>query len=615
MFRGNSELSDKQKKGKLRGWAAAIGLLLVLIEVILTGLFVYKLIELDMLPMNYLITIIVILAVLFLYNLISQFTSAHILGKILAIIMSGVLLFLYLFASKFVDVLNKVSETGVNVDVVDVCVLATDRAITIDDCAAYTFGHYSAAENANITAAFQDIREDTGSSVNTVDYNSWGALVDALYENTEIQAVVINDSMLNIITQERSDFLDKIRIVKTYKYSRQVSVGNSNVNVKNDSFIIYVSGISSEDGADSKLANNALSDVNILAVVNPNTRQILLVTTPRDSYIPITNNNGYTGFDKLTHAGIYGIEQSIAALQNLYGIKINYYVKINFTGAIDVVDALGGITINSEVEFTNGDEAAPIAYHFVVGDNECDGAKTIAFTRERLAFLNGDFQRGRNQAAAIKAIINKATSTAILTRYSAVLDAVSDSFLTNIPNTAISELVKAQLADSTPWNIQTFSIGGGTDTCYLEVTNLYNGSVVKPSYEDINIAIKLMESVQQGNVFDLDEYVAELKSEPSQLNAVTEPVYPTQAYQSTTAAEEETTTATTEPTTQASTESATKNTNATTKANGSTSSTTKSGQTNGSSTKATTKANTNNGETATTKSSSTKATTAAASDD
>jgi LCP family protein required for cell wall assembly len=610
MFRGNSELSDKQKKGKLRGWAAAIGLLLVLIEVILTGLFIYKLIELDMLPMNYLIAIIVILAVLFLYNLISQFTSAHILGKILAIIMSGVLLFLYLFASKFVDVLNKVSETGVNVDVVDVCVLATDRAITIDDCASYTFGHNSSADNANVTAAFEDIRGDVGASVNAVDYNSWGALVDALYENTEIQAVVINDSMLNIITQERSDFLDKIRIVKTYKYSRQVSVGNSNVNVKNDSFIIYVSGISSEDGADSKLANNALSDVNILAVVNPNTRQILLVTTPRDSYIPITNNNGYTGFDKLTHAGIYGIEQSIAALQNLYGVKINYYVKINFTGAIDVVDALGGITINSEVEFTNGDEAAPIAYHFVVGDNECDGAKTIAFTRERLAFLNGDFQRGRNQAAAIKAIINKATSTAILTRYSAVLDAVSDSFLTNIPNTAISELVKAQLADSTPWNIQTFSIGGGTDTCYLEVTNLYNGSVVKPSYEDINIAIKLMESVQQGNVFDLDEYVAELKSEPSQLNAVTEPVYPTQAYQPTTA-EEETTTAATEPTTQASTESATKNTKATTKANGATSSTTKAGQT----TSATTKSSANEDEDATTKSSSAKATTKADTDD
>jgi hypothetical protein len=227
-----------------------------------------------------------------------------------------------------------------------------------------------------------------------------------------------------------------------------------------------------------------------------------------------------------------------------------------------------------------------------------------------MAFLNGDFQRGRNQAAAIKAIINKATSTAILTKYSAVLDAVSDSFLTNIPNTAISELVKAQLADSTPWNIQTFSIGGGTDTCYLEVTNLYNGSVVKPSYEDINIAIKLMESVQQGNVFDLDEYVAELKSEPSQLNAVTEPVYPTQAYQPTTA-EEETTTAATEPTTQASTESATKNTKATTKANGATSSTTKAGQT----TSATTKSSANEDEDATTKSSSAKATTKADTDD
>ena len=133
-----------------------------------------------------------------------------------------------------------------------------------------------------------------------------------------------------------------------------------------------------------------------------------------------------------------------------------------------------------------------------------------------MAFANGDFQRGRNQAAAISAIIDKATSPAILTKYSAVLDAVSDSFLTNIPNSAITDLVKSQLSDSTPWNIQMFSISGTTGTRYLQVTNLYNASIVNPNYDDVNIAIKLMSRIMNDEIFDMDEYVEELRAENNQ---------------------------------------------------------------------------------------------------
>lgn len=517
MFKKKSSLSDKQRKQKRRGWAASLGLLLVLIEAVLTGLLLYQIFILNILPMNYLIAVISVLVVIFLYNLISQFTSAHIIGKFLSVILSCIILFVYLVAAKFNSVIDKVSEPEVNVDVINVCVLASDTAGNIEDCMSYSFGYNSSIGNPNITASFEDIKKDVGISVNTKEYTTWAALVNALYDNSEINAIVLSDSMTNIILQEFEDFESKIKIVKSYRYTKQVEVVKSNVNVKKDPFVIYVSGISSNDGADSTLASYALSDVNILAVVNPETRQILLLTTPRDSYIEISNNNGYTGFDKLTHAGVYGIEQSINALQNLYGVDIDYYVKINFTGAMNVVDALGGITINSEVEFTNGEEAAPVSYHFVVGENECDGLKTIAFTRERMAFANGDFQRGRNQAAAISAIIDKATSPAIITKYSAVLDAVSDSFLTNIPNSAISELVKSQLSDSTPWNIQTFSIGGTTGTRYLQVTNLYNASIVMPDYDDVNIAIKLISRILNDETYNLDEYVEQLRNESDSL--------------------------------------------------------------------------------------------------
>ena len=165
-------------------------------------------------------------------------------------------------------------------------------------------------------------------------------------------------------------------------------------------------------------------------------------------------------------------------------------------------------TLEAEIEFTNGWEAAPVSYHFVQGANECDGEKAIAFARERKAFAAGDFQRGRNQTAVIKGIIQKATSPAILTRYSAVMDTVSDMFLTNIPSSAISDLVKLQLSNSTPWNIQTYSISGKTDEYrHLEVSNVYGASIVLPYEEDISTATKLMNKVIAGETFDVDTYL------------------------------------------------------------------------------------------------------------
>ncbi len=516
LFKSKDTLSKKERRRKRRAWATLIGLIIVFIQIILSVLFLLKVFKLDILPMKYLIMLNIVLVLLFLYDFTSQFTRAHIFGKIISVVLSGVILFTYLFAAKLDAVFTKLEEPDVNVDIVDVCVLANDRASTINDLTNYSFAYNSASSNGNVLLAFDDIKNDTGKKITPTEYTTWSELIDAFYANRTVQAIVINDSMRNIISQEYEDFEDEIKIIKSYQYKELVNVDKSNVNVKKDPFVIYVSGISSEDGADTKLSSYALSDVNILAVINPNTKQVLLVTTPRDSYIKISNNNGATGYDKLTHAGLYGIERSIEALENLYGVNIDYYVKINFSGCEAVVDALDGITIDSEVEFTNGQDAAPIAYHFVKGLNECDGAKTVAFTRERHAFLSGDFQRGRNQTAAIKAIINKATSPAILTKYSAVLDAVSDMFLTNIPNSAITDLVKAQINDPTAWNIQTYGITGDTSGKtgeHLEVTNLYNASVVYPYKDDINTAIKLMSKIANGDVFDVDEYIESLDDE------------------------------------------------------------------------------------------------------
>lgn len=514
LFKKKETLSKKERRRKRRGWGTLIGLILILVQLVFTVLLMFNIFKLDILPLKYLIAVNAFLILIFLYNFTSQFTKAHIIGKILSVILSGVILFIYLVSAKLDFVLTKLNIPEINTDVVDICVLSTDKANSINDIANYKFAYNSSASNENVKTAFNSLKSDINrNDIEMTEYKSWDDLVDAFYTNKDVQVLVMNDSMIGVISTQYEDFADQIKIIKKYEYKKLVQTQKSTVNVKKDPFVIYVSGISSDDGADSELSDRGLSDVNILAVVNPETRQILLVTTPRDSYIKITGPDGRKGYDKLTHAGNYGVEASMETLEDLYGVNIDYYVKINFSGCVAVVDALGGITIDSEIEFTCGQDASPIPYHFVKGENECDGEMAVAFSRERHAFLAGDFQRGRNQTAAIKAILQKATSPAILTKYSAVLDAVSDMFLTNIPTSTISDIVKMQLSDSKSWNIQTYSINGTTEppagqpAAYLEITGLRGASVVYPYADSINTAIKLMSMIQNGEVFDVDEYV------------------------------------------------------------------------------------------------------------
>lgn len=514
LFKKKETLSKKERRRKRRGWGTLIGLILILVQLVFTVLLMFNIFKLDILPLKYLIAVNAFLILIFLYNFTSQFTKAHIIGNILSVILSGVILFIYLVSAKLDSVLTKLNIPEINTDVVDICVLSTDKANSINDIANYKFAYNSSASNENVKTAFNSLKSDINrNDIEMTEYKSWDDLVDAFYTNKDVQVLVMNDSMIGVISTQYEDFADQIKIIKKYEYKKLVQTQKSTVNVKKDPFVIYVSGISSDDGADSELSDRGLSDVNILAVVNPETRQILLVTTPRDSYIKITGPDGRKGYDKLTHAGNYGVEASMETLEDLYGVNIDYYVKINFSGCVAVVDALGGITIDSEIEFTCGQDASPIPYHFVKGENECDGEMAVAFSRERHAFLAGDFQRGRNQTAAIKAILQKATSPAILTKYSAVLDAVSDMFLTNIPTSTISDIVKMQLSDSKSWNIQTYSINGTTEppagqsAAYLEITGLRGASVVYPYADSINTAIKLMSMIQNGEVFDVDEYV------------------------------------------------------------------------------------------------------------
>ena len=249
---------------------------------------------------------------------------------------------------------------------------------------------------------------------------------------------------------------------------------------------------------------NSRSDTNILAVVNPSTHQILLVSTPRDYYLPLPS---YGQKDKLTHFGLYGIEESIKGLEQLYNVDVNYYARVHFAGLVGVIDALGGIDVNSDVAFNTVGMEVPdedgsgnfhfAAYSFQKGVNHLDGRQALAFARERDAFDDGDMQRGRNQMAVLQAIIDKATSPAILSGYQDVLKAVSDSVLTNMPQQDILKLVKLQLEDKVDWDISTYTLSGTTDMqdCF---TTGFPLSVLVPDESSVAAARRMIRELING---------------------------------------------------------------------------------------------------------------------
>ena len=219
--------------------------------------------------------------------------------------------------------------------------------------------------------------------------------------------------------------------------------------VPEGTFVVYISGVDTWGSASTR----SRSDVNILAVVNTNTKKVLLVSTPRDYYVPLSISGGVK--DKLTHAGIYGVNTSMETLELLYGVDIQYYVRMNFTGFVGIIDSLGGIDVYSDATFTVGD-----AFSYTEGVNHMNGIEALAFARERYSFAGGDRARGTHQMEVIKAVMSKCASSAILYNYADVMNSMSGCFVTDMSKDKIASLVKMQLTDMASWTITSVSVDG-----------------------------------------------------------------------------------------------------------------------------------------------------------
>ncbi|MCD7856409.1 MAG: LCP family protein [Clostridiales bacterium] len=450
-----------------------------------------------LLPVKFLVPVIVLpLALVVLMGFLTHRTGRtgwFAVGAVISILMAVIMIYAIIALNTLTNALNTITTVNTEVTHVGVYVLTEDDAKTLNDLEEDTFGILSELDRTITDGAIQQLNKDLNTGIVTAEYDGLVELVDGLY-NQECRAILLNDAYLDVIAEIEGyeDIDDRIREVTGLEVEEVVEKDDAESAVASETdnaFTLYISGIDSRNGLKAK----SRSDVNILATVNTETHQILLVSTPRDYYVPLSISNGAR--DKLTHAGIYGVSVSMDTLAMLYDIDVDYYFRVSFEGFEDIVDALGGVNVYSEYAFTSSSKK----YTFVEGYNYMNGEQALAFARERYAFATGDRQRGKNQMALIQAIFEKAISPSILVNYSSLLSAVEDNFETSLSYELIASLVSDQLSTGADWEVITYSVDGsnGSEVPYSMSITAY---VMIPDESTVATAKELMQAVLNGEV-------------------------------------------------------------------------------------------------------------------
>lgn len=345
-------------------------------------------------------------------------------------------------------------------------------------------------DQANLDALVQDVETKEGKRLSLDKVESYQKAYENLLTDSS-KAMVLNSAYANLLELTYPDYADKLRTIYTYKIEKEVSSAKENTS-STDVFNVYISGIDTY----GSISSVSRSDVNIIMTVNRKTKKVLLTTTPRDSYVKIADG-GNDQYDKLTHAGIYGVDASIHTLENLYGIDINYYARLNFTSFLKLIDLVGGVDVVNNQEFTSlhGN------YHFPVGQVHLDSDKALGFVRERYSLTNGDHDRGKNQEKVIAALINKLASINSISNYNAIIEGLSDSIQTNMPVDTMMTLANAQLDSGGSYTVASQALEGtgstGELTSYaMPGASLYMIKVDDASLEQMKAKIQ---STMEGN--------------------------------------------------------------------------------------------------------------------
>ena len=367
---------------------------------------------------------------------------------------------------QFIELINRMNETSATSHYAMSIAVLADSSISEINQLDKVIAPLELDED-NILKFMDEIKQKQNKTLEVEKNHSYLDSYNSLI-NGEVEAIVLNGAFENIIETEHPDYLSKIKKLYVKKITKKVSGPKIN---KGDSFNIYVSGIDTY----GPINEVSRSDVNIILTVNTKTKKVLITTTPRDSYVPIALG-GNDQKDKLTHAGLYGVDASIKTLENLYNIDLNYYVRLNFTSFLKLIDYLGGVDVDNDKAFT----AKHNGQYYAAGRIHLNANQALGFVRERYALSDGDRDRGRNQQKVITAIIRKLTSAEALTNFNDILQGIQDSIQTNMPFVTMMNLVNSQLETGGLYSVESTDLTGV-------------GSMDLPSYAMPNSKLYMME--------------------------------------------------------------------------------------------------------------------------
>lgn len=407
----------------------------------------FSVLRLDILPDKYLIIYFILISILsIIFGLITFINKNKIIRYIITFIIILISILSCFISFIVLDKANPFLENIEEVEEVSIYYLISLKESNYKDIVDLKDKSIGISSNGTDYNAIKLLNDKI--KYNVVKYDNLFELYDDLLNN-KLDCIYIDSNIKMLFDEVVNDFSDKTMIISELNIKSSMESNDEEINNFKDSINIYISGIDTYGSIDKV----SRSDVNIIMSINQKKKKILLTTIPRDTYVKLHDTNGPK--DKLTHAGIYGINMSLTTLEDFLGIDIDYYVRVNLDTLISTIDAVGGVDVYSDVTFKVG------KYNFNEGYNHMNGKQALAFSRERKQFSEGDNLRGKHQQAVITGIVEKVTSSkTLLSNYTNILSSLSNSFQSDIDDSIIRAFVKEQLNSMSSWDVKSISIEG-----------------------------------------------------------------------------------------------------------------------------------------------------------
>ena len=472
----SSRTNRKQKRTSNRSWGMVnVGLTIlyaILALVLLFTMFNYNFLSFRFLNIIITIGLLVVLAI----SIFLQKTKKSPLVTTAVLVIFSLVSLVGIFGFKqMIDITNRMNQTASFSEVEMSIVVPKDSDIK-DVSQLTSVQAPTKVDKNNIDTLMSALKKDKKVDVKVDDVASYQEAYDNL-KSGKSKAMVLSGSYASLLESVDSNYASNLKTIYTYKIKKKNN--NSAKQVDSKVFNIYISGIDTY----GSISTVSRSDVNIIMTVNMNTHKILLTTTPRDAYVKIPDG-GADQYDKLTHAGIYGVETSEQTLENLYGIKIDYYARINFTSFLKLIDQLGGVTVHNDQAFTS----LHGKFDFPVGDIQMNSEQALGFVRERYSLDGGDNDRGKNQEKVISAIVNKLASLKSVSNFTSIVNNLQDSVQTNMSLDTINALANTQLDSGSKFTVTSQAVTGTGSTGQLTSYAMPNSSLYMMKLDDSSVA-------------------------------------------------------------------------------------------------------------------------------